>query len=91
MKLFPDAQTIPPAFTDFTWSADGTNSALTLQLAIETQTKLGLEVNMHLTCTNMDPNKVKQALGATKAAGIRNIVALRGDPVNMTGKVCIWL
>jgi adenosylhomocysteinase len=35
---------------------------------------------MHLTCTNMPPLKVDQALAAAKAAGIQNIVALRGDP-----------
>ncbi len=77
---------------DFTWGAGGSTSATTLQLAIESQKKLGLEVNMHLTCTNMDPEKVKRALQASKVAGIRNIVALRGDPPNMTGEVVrIWL
>ncbi len=74
---------------DFTWGAGGSTSATTLKLAIEAQTRLGLEVNMHLTCTNMNPEKVKQALDSAKAAGIRNIFALRGDPPNMTGEVCM--
>ncbi len=91
MKLFPDAQAIPPAFVDFTWGAGGTTSETTFHLAVETLTKQGLEVNMHLTCTNMHPQKVKQILESSKAAGLRNIVALRGDPVDMTGEVYIWL
>lgn len=35
---------------------------------------------MHLTCTNMPVEKLSAALSAAKAAGIRNILALRGDP-----------
>ena len=35
---------------------------------------------MHLTCTNMEVDKFKGALAACKAEGIRNILALRGDP-----------
>ena len=43
------------------------------------------EANMHLTCTNMDKNgdpvaAVKDALQTCLDGGIRNIVALRGDP-----------
>ncbi len=92
MKLFPEMQAIHPAFVDFTWGAGGSTSATTLQLSIETHMRQGLEVNMHLTCTNMDPDRVKAALKASKATGIRNIFALRGDPPNMTGEViCIRL
>ncbi|KAJ1556157.1 hypothetical protein HK405_006092 [Cladochytrium tenue] len=35
---------------------------------------------MHLTCTNMPREKVDIALREAKAAGIQNILALRGDP-----------
>lgn len=35
---------------------------------------------MHLTCTNMKVEDVKAALVKARAAGIRNILALRGDP-----------
>lgn len=35
---------------------------------------------MHLTCTNMDAAKITEALQGCKESGIRNIVALRGDP-----------
>jgi len=35
--------------------------------------------NMHLTCTNMAPEKVDQALADCKKCGVCNLVALRGD------------
>lgn len=35
---------------------------------------------MHLTCTNMPVEKLEAALQQCKQAGIRNILALRGDP-----------
>lgn len=35
---------------------------------------------MHLTCTNMPRESILDALEKAKAAGIRNILALRGDP-----------
>jgi methylenetetrahydrofolate reductase (NADPH) len=39
-----------------------------------------LETMMHLTCTNMVIEKIDAALEAAKVAGIKNILALRGDP-----------
>ncbi|CAO3644302.1 unnamed protein product [Mucor hiemalis] len=35
---------------------------------------------MHLTCTNMEKDKIDLALKQAKEAGIKNILALRGDP-----------
>lgn len=41
---------------------------------------------MHLTCTNMHVSKIEIALQECKKAGIRNILALRGDPPAGEGK-----
>lgn len=68
-----------PLFADFTWGAGGTTSELTLELTLNAK-KMGLEPNMHLTCTNVKPDQVIGALDACRAAGVQNIVALRGDP-----------
>jgi hypothetical protein len=38
------------------------------------------EIMMHLTCTNLPKEQVYQALEKAKQLGIRNILALRGDP-----------
>jgi methylenetetrahydrofolate reductase (NADPH) len=77
-------EAINPLFTDMTWGAGGSTAELTLQIAIQAH-QTGHVANMHLTCTNMekdgDPKKaVHEALTIAKDNGIRNIVALRGDP-----------
>ncbi|KAL7498628.1 hypothetical protein ACHAWT_006485 [Skeletonema menzelii] len=71
-------------YTDMTWGAGGSTAELSLELALHAQ-KTGHVSNLHLTCTNMekdgDPIKgVHDALKEAHDGGIRNIVALRGDP-----------
>jgi methylenetetrahydrofolate reductase (NADPH) len=73
-------QTLNPLFTDFTWGAGGSTADLTLDLTIAAKEEYGFVPNMHLTCTNMPVDKLDTALATCKAHGIRNIVALRGDP-----------
>jgi len=77
---------LSPAFTDVTWGAGGSTADLSLDLALYLQ-GTGHVSNMHLTCTNLDSSKhpdpklaVLQALQKAYHGGIRNIVALRGDP-----------
>lgn len=69
-----------PVFVDITWGAGGNTSELTFTLAATMKEKTGLNPNMHLTCTNMEKQKVIDALNDCKNVGITNIVALRGDP-----------
>ena len=71
-------------YTDMTWGAGGSTAELSLDLALHAH-RTGHVSNLHLTCTNMekdgDPVKaVREALQAAYDGGIRNIVALRGDP-----------
>ena len=69
-----------PTFCDITWGAGGSTADLTLDIAKRMQQEVGVECMMHLTCTNMEKDMVDKALAECKAAGIRNILALRGDP-----------
>jgi methylenetetrahydrofolate reductase (NADPH) len=69
-----------PLFLDFTWGAGGSTSALTFDLCKMVKESFGANPNMHLTCTNMDTELIITALNKCKAAGISNILALRGDP-----------
>lgn len=71
---------LEPAFIDVTWGAGGSTADSTLEISTNAQQYIGLDVMMHLTCTNMPRDKVKSALEIAKKAGIRNILALRGDP-----------
>merc|ERR1719188_1531142 len=67
-------------FTDFTWGAGGSTSELTLQLTSCAKNEIGTVANMHLTCTNQKVEMAGDALDECKKVGVRNIVALRGDP-----------
>jgi len=69
-----------PLFTDFTWGAGGSTSELTLKLTSAAKNEMGTTANMHLTCTNQKVEMCGDALAACKKVGVRNIVALRGDP-----------
>lgn len=71
---------VEPLFCDMTWGAGGSTSALTLDLSGNIQKYLGIDLMMHLTCTNMPSGQVLEGLEVAKAKGIRNILALRGDP-----------
>jgi methylenetetrahydrofolate reductase (NADPH) len=69
-----------PTFCDITWGAGGSTADVTLDIATKMQNQVCVETMMHLTCTNMPVEKLDEALKAARAAGIRNILALRGDP-----------
>lgn len=69
-----------PLFITVTWGAGGSTSEKSLDLAATCQNDLGITTVLHLTCTNTNKEVIDNALRRAKAAGIRNILALRGDP-----------
>jgi methylenetetrahydrofolate reductase (NADPH) len=73
-------QALRPLFVSVTWGAGGSTATKSLELAEICQRQLGLTTCLHLTCTNMSRGLVDEALEEAKALGIRNILALRGDP-----------
>ena len=69
-----------PLFVTVTWGAGGSTATKSLELAEVCQRQLGVPTVLHLTCTNMSRTAVDDALEGAKEVGIRNILALRGDP-----------
>lgn len=74
------ARALRPLFVNVTWGAGGSTAQKSLELAEICQRELALTTCLHLTCTNMSKRLVDKALEDAKALGIRNILALRGDP-----------
>ena len=74
------SQALQPLFVNVTWGAGGRTAGKSLELAEICQRQLGLTTCLHLTCTNMSRRLVDHALEKAKAIGVRNILALRGDP-----------
>nr|OQO18535.1 hypothetical protein B0A51_13767 [Rachicladosporium sp. CCFEE 5018] len=79
-RLARMAHSLRPLFVNVTWGAGGSTSAKSLALAELTQRSLGLTTCLHLTCTNMSRKLIDEALEQAKVLGVRNILALRGDP-----------
>eukprot|EP01104_Vermistella_antarctica_P000530 TRINITY_DN10687_c0_g1_i1.p1 TRINITY_DN10687_c0_g1~~TRINITY_DN10687_c0_g1_i1.p1 ORF type:complete len:588 (-),score=189.29 TRINITY_DN10687_c0_g1_i1:61-1824(-) len=71
---------LEPAWIDVTWGAGGSTSQLTSDICLNAQKYCGVEVMMHLTCTNITRDTLKEALTICKEGGVQNILALRGDP-----------
>ncbi|CAB9517675.1 Methylenetetrahydrofolate reductase [Seminavis robusta] len=71
---------LEPLFVDVTWGSAGSTSARTLAVASFAQRYCGVDVLCHLTTTRMTQQQLLQALEQAKSCGIRNILALRGDP-----------
>lgn len=69
-----------PLFVTITWGAGGSTAARSLELAAACQKDHAMTTCLHLTCTNMERDILDEALSKAKAAGIQNILALRGDP-----------
>ncbi|KAI1328808.1 methylenetetrahydrofolate reductase 2 [Xylariaceae sp. FL0255] len=74
------ARALRPLFVNITWGAGGSTATKSLELAEICQRELNLTTCLHLTCTNMSRKMIDNALEDAKVLGIRNILALRGDP-----------
>ena len=71
---------LDPTFVTVTWGAGGSTARRSLDLANACQNLHNLTTCLHLTCTNMDVDVLRDSLATAKKLGIRNILALRGDP-----------
>jgi methylenetetrahydrofolate reductase (NADPH) len=67
-----------PAFFSVTYGAGGTTRERTLGVALEIQAE-GQQVAPHISCVASTGASVREILERYRAAGIRRIVALRGD------------
>ena len=73
-----------PAFMSVTYGAGGGTSKYTLDIAKNIKSLYGVPPLAHLTCVSSTKPTVGQKIADIKAAGIQNIMALRGDiPVEL--------
>ncbi|MBO7303685.1 MAG: methylenetetrahydrofolate reductase [NAD(P)H] [Clostridia bacterium] len=68
-----------PAFMSVTYGAGGGTSQYTLDIAKSIKEQYGVPSLAHLTCVSSTKTTVKEKIAAIKAAGIENVMALRGD------------
>jgi len=78
---------LSPAFMSVTYGAGGGTSRYTLDIARNIKEQFGVESLAHLTCVSSTRETVRARIEDIKAAGVENIMALRGDiPQNMLGE-----
>jgi methylenetetrahydrofolate reductase (NADPH) len=84
-RLFRDiARLVPlnPSFVSVTYGAGGTTRQRTHDLVERIARQTGLTVAAHLTCLGSTRNEISQVMNRYSDIGIRNILALRGDPTH---------
>ncbi|MBE6603359.1 MAG: methylenetetrahydrofolate reductase [Clostridia bacterium] len=71
--------TLRPAFMSVTYGAGGGTSRYTLDIAKNIKERYGVPTLAHLTCVSSTRETVHEKIEAMRAAGIQNVMALRGD------------
>ena len=69
-----------PAFVSVTYGAGGSTRARTLEIVGRLERETGIEVVAHVTCVGASRDEIASVLDEVAAAGIQNVLALRGDP-----------
>ena len=79
---------LQPAYMSVTYGAGGSTKGHTIALAGDIQKQYNVPTVAHLTCVCADRSSIGAALTEMQAAGIENILALRGDiPKDFDGEV----
>jgi methylenetetrahydrofolate reductase (NADPH) len=73
---------LAPQFVSVTYGAGGSTRRLTQEMTTTIRQKYNLDVAAHLTCVAASKQDTLALAEAYVAAGVRQIVALRGDPPN---------
>jgi methylenetetrahydrofolate reductase (NADPH) len=82
-------ETIAPDFISVTYGAGGSTRDRTIAITKEITKRTGRGTVAHLTCVGSSKEELIEILSQYKAAGIKSILALRGDPVG--GPAANWV
>ena len=70
---------LKPLFASVTYGAGGSTNVDTLEIVTRIQQEYGIETMAHLTCLGSKAEEVTRFLEDLAAAGVNNVLALRGD------------
>src|SRR5262245_65636539 len=85
-KTVPALMKLNPDFCSVTYGAGGSTREKTLGIVDRIQREQQITAMAHLTCVNTTIEQTRAILLQTQELGIRNILALRGDPPNGGGE-----
>jgi methylenetetrahydrofolate reductase (NADPH) len=84
-KTVPALLPLRPDYCSVTYGAGGSTRDKTVNIVDRIQKDHGLTAMMHLTCVNSTREQLEEVVLDAKTRGIRNLLALRGDPPGGTG------
>jgi len=79
-KTIPALMQLEPDFCSVTYGAGGSTRDKTLTIVDRIQRQHGLAAMAHLTCVNATAEETRAYLNEARSRGIKNVLALRGDP-----------
>lgn len=78
-KATEEIARLRPSFMSVTYGAGGGTSRYTLDIAKNIKAQYGVPTLAHLTCVSSTRETVRERIAEIRAAGIQNVMALRGD------------
>jgi methylenetetrahydrofolate reductase (NADPH) len=85
-KTVPALKEMRPDYCSVTYGAGGGTREKTLGIVDRIQREHQIPAMSHLTCVNATAEELRGVLMEARARGIKNILALRGDPPGGTGE-----
>ncbi|HET7626560.1 MAG TPA: methylenetetrahydrofolate reductase [NAD(P)H] [Verrucomicrobiae bacterium] len=79
-KTIPALMQTRPDFCSVTYGAGGSTRDKTLMIVDRIQKEHGLTAVAHLTCVCTTKEEIRNLLQQIRSLGVRNVLALRGDP-----------
>jgi methylenetetrahydrofolate reductase (NADPH) len=80
METVAALRPLQPAWVSVTYGAGGSTRAKTVELVRRLKRESGIEPMAHVTCVGASRAEVAALLDEVAAAGVENVLALRGDP-----------
>jgi methylenetetrahydrofolate reductase (NADPH) len=84
-RAIRELEPLAPAFVDVTYGAGGSTRDRTLRIVERIARETSLTVVAHLTCVGASREQMREIIADLAEAGVRNVLALRGDPPSGPG------
>jgi methylenetetrahydrofolate reductase (NADPH) len=79
-ETVPGLKRLGPSFISVTYGAGGSTRVNTLRIVDRIRREHGIEAAHHLTCVGSTREMLAEIIEQTRALGVENLLALRGDP-----------